>query len=152
MLTPEQVTAVLNGKHIIAPPKDITEVKNSYEIYELLDTLDPYSINDLLKAHSVMMRGLNDEAGNFRARPVGVVDSETGRIIHFGTLPDYVPKAVSDLQDWAKSHMFICLLKAAFSTTNLSLYTHFPTVTDVWADCGILSCCQNGILCLRGSP
>ncbi len=45
-LTPEQVTAVLNGKHIIAPPKDITEVKNAYEIYELLDTLDPYSIND----------------------------------------------------------------------------------------------------------
>lgn len=101
---------MLNGKHIIAPPKDITEVKNAYEIYELLDTLDPYSINDLLKAHSVMMRGLNDEAGNFRARPVCVVDSKTGRIIHFGTLPEYVPKTVSDLQDWTKTtdvHMLI---------------------------------------------
>ena len=112
-LTPEQVTAVLNGKHVIAPPKDITEVKNAYEIYEHMDTLDPYSVNDLLMAHSVMMRGLNDEAGNFRARPVGVVDSKTGRIIHFGTLPDYVPKAVSDLLDWAKTSDVHMLIKSS---------------------------------------
>ena len=29
-LSLEQVTAVLNGKHILAPPKDIAEVKNAY--------------------------------------------------------------------------------------------------------------------------
>lgn len=33
-LSLEQVTAVLNGKHVLAPPKDIAEVKNAYEIYE----------------------------------------------------------------------------------------------------------------------
>lgn len=32
MLTLEQVTAVLNGKAVLAPPKDIVEVKNAYEI------------------------------------------------------------------------------------------------------------------------
>lgn len=109
-LTPEQVTAVLNGKHVIAPPKDIMEVKNAYEIYEHMDTLDPYSVDDLLKAHGVMMRGLNDETGKFRARPVGVVDSKTGRIIHFGTLPDYIYNAVTDLLNWAKTtdvHMLV---------------------------------------------
>ena len=42
-LTLEQVTAVLNGKRVIAPPKDITEVKNAYEIYEMMDSLNPYS-------------------------------------------------------------------------------------------------------------
>ena len=31
-LSLEQVTAVLNGKHVLAPPKDIAEVKNAYEI------------------------------------------------------------------------------------------------------------------------
>ena len=109
-LTPEQVTAVLNGKHVIAPPKDIVEVKNAYEIYEHMDTLDPYSVDDILKAHGVMMRGLNDETGNFRTRPVGVVDSKTGRIIHFGTLPDYIYNAVTDLLNWAKTtdvHMLV---------------------------------------------
>ncbi len=35
-LSLEQVTAVLNGKHVLAPPKDIAEVKNAYEIYERL--------------------------------------------------------------------------------------------------------------------
>lgn len=34
-----QVTAVLSGKRVIAPPKDIAEVKNAYEIYECMDTL-----------------------------------------------------------------------------------------------------------------
>ena len=38
--------------------------------------MDPYSIDDLLKAHSVMERGLLNEAGEFRSRPVGVADSE----------------------------------------------------------------------------
>ena len=40
-LSMEQVTAVLSGKRVIAPPKDIAEVKNAYKIYEMMDTLDP---------------------------------------------------------------------------------------------------------------
>ena len=41
-------TFLLNGKHVLAPLKDIAGVKNAYEIYERLDELDPYSVNDLL--------------------------------------------------------------------------------------------------------
>ena len=102
-LTLEQVTAVLNGKAIIAPPKDIEEVKNAYEIYELLNTLNPCSIDDLLKAHSVMMKGFVGEAGVFRSKPVGVVDSVSGEIIHLGTLPNYVPETVECLMLWLKN-------------------------------------------------
>ena len=54
----EQVTAVLNSKHVLAPPKDIAEVKNAYEIYERLDELEPYSVDDLLTAHGIMARVL----------------------------------------------------------------------------------------------
>ena len=45
----------------------------------------------------------------FRTRPVGVVDSE-GHVLHFGTLPQYVPDLVMELLDWAKTsevHMLI---------------------------------------------
>lgn len=108
-LTLEQVTAVLNGKQVLAPPKDIAEVKNAYEIYERLDELDPYSVDDLLTAHSIMTRGLVDESGVFRSKPVGVVDQE-GHVLHFGTLPQYVPNLVMELLDWVKSsdvHMLI---------------------------------------------
>jgi len=108
-LTLEQVTAVLNGKQVLAPPKDIAEVKNAYEIYERLDELDPYSVDDLLTAHGIMTRELVDESGMFRTRPVGVVDQE-GHVLHFGTLPQYVPDLVMELLDWVKNsdvHMLI---------------------------------------------
>lgn len=108
-LTLEQVTAVLNGKQVLAPPKDIAEVKNAYEIYERLEELDPYSVDDLLTAHGIMTRGLVEESGMFRTRPVGVVDRE-GHILHFGTLPQYVPDLVAELLNWVKSsdvHMLI---------------------------------------------
>ena len=108
-LSLEQVTAVLNGKHVLAPPKDIAEVKNAYEIYERLEELDPYSVDDLLTAHGIMTQGLVEESGTFRTRPVGVVDSE-GHVLHFGTLPQYVPDLVMELLDWAKTsevHMLI---------------------------------------------
>ena len=108
-LSLEQVTAVLNGKQVLAPPKDIAEVKNAYEIYERLDELNPYSVDDLLTAHGIMTRELVEESGVFRSRPVGVVDQE-GRVLHFGTLPQYVPDLVMELLDWAKDsdiHMLI---------------------------------------------
>lgn len=101
-LSLKQVTAVLNGKHVLAPPKDIAEVKNAYEIYERLDELDPYSVEDLLTAHGIMTRELVDESGMFRIRPVGVVDQE-GHVLHFGTLPQYVPDLVIELLDWVKN-------------------------------------------------
>ena len=107
----EQVTAVLSGKRVIAPPKDIAEVQNAYEIYDNMDKLNPYSIDDLLKAHSVMERGLLNEAGEFRSRPVGVADSE-GNIRHFGTLPQYVPKLVQELLEWTEKSEIHLLIKS----------------------------------------
>ncbi len=108
-LTLEQVTAVLNGKQVLAPPKDIAEVKNAYEIYERLDELDPYSVDDLLMAHGIMTRGLVEESGVFRSSPVGVVDQE-GHVLHFGTLPQYVSGLIMEQLDWVKNsdvHMLI---------------------------------------------
>lgn len=108
-LSLEQVTAVLNGMRVLAPPKDIAEVKNAYEIYERLDELDPYDVEDLLTAHGIMTRGLVEESGYFRSRPVAVVDQQ-GNILHFGTLPDYVPGLTKDLLEWTKNsdvHMLI---------------------------------------------
>ena len=106
-----QVTDVLNGKRVIAPPKDIIEVKNAYEIYEHLEKLDPFDIEDLLKAHGIMVRGLVDEAGQFRSGNVGVVDSQ-GQILHFGTLPQYIPDMVEKLLDWVKRSDIPMLIKS----------------------------------------
>lgn len=123
-LSLEQVTAVLNGKHVIAPPKDIAEVKNAYEIYEIMDSLDPYSVDDLLRAHGVMTKRLIAESGCFRSRPVGVVDKQ-GNILHFGTLPDYVPGLVVELLDWVRDSEFHMLIKSCVFHYELELIHPF---------------------------
>lgn len=110
-LSLEQVTAVLSGKRVFAPPKDIAEVKNAYEIYDHLAELNPYSIDDLLLAHRTMMQGLVHEAGEFRSRPVGVVDNQ-GNVLHFGTLPQYVPYLMEELVQWTESSPFPLLIKS----------------------------------------
>ncbi|MBE6912860.1 MAG: Fic family protein [Ruminococcaceae bacterium] len=110
-LSLEQVTAVINGQQVLAPPKDIAEVKNAYEIYERLEELNPYSIDDLLTAHGIMTRDLVDESGMFRTGSVGVVD-KNGRVIHFGTLPQYVPNLISKLLEWVENSDIHILIKS----------------------------------------
>ena len=65
-LSEGEVQAVLEGKKVVAPLKEIQEVKNAIKTYELYPKLNPFSIPDLLLAHGTMMAGLVDEAGMFR--------------------------------------------------------------------------------------
>ena len=123
-LSLDQVTAVLSGKRVLAPPKDIAEVKNAYEIYEHMDRLDPYSVDDLLAAHGVMTRELVSESGAFRSRPVGVVDKR-GNVLHFGSLPQYVPGLVCDLLDWTRDSAFHMLIKSCVFHYELELIHPF---------------------------
>lgn len=60
-LSLEQVTAILDGKRILGNPNEIKEVQNAYEAYELMLRLNPASVEDLLKAHKLMMSGLVPE-------------------------------------------------------------------------------------------
>ena len=62
-LSLEQVTDVIDGKHVWGPPQEIREVQNAYQAYEQLSDLDPYNIKNLLYAHKLMMDGLVKEAG-----------------------------------------------------------------------------------------
>ncbi len=110
-LSTEQITAVLNGKHVIAPPRDIAEVRNAYAVYDAMAEFDPYSSDSLLTAHGVMMRGLIDEAGCFRSGAVGIADAE-GTILHVGTLPRYVPESVENLLSWVKGSPLPMLIKS----------------------------------------
>ena len=108
-LSREQVGAVLNGKHVLASPETITAVKNAYEIYEKLDQLNPYNLDDLLMAHNIMTRGLTEESGVLRTQPVCVVD-QGGQVLHYGSLPAHVPRLTERLLEQTKTsnvHMLI---------------------------------------------
>jgi hypothetical protein len=38
--------AILDGKNVIAPQKEILEVRNAIKTYELYPTLNPFSVED----------------------------------------------------------------------------------------------------------
>lgn len=97
-LTTEQITAILEGKPVIAPINEVQEIRNAIKAYELLDELNPNSVDDLLKVHLTMEAGLIDDAGRFRRQGVGVASGE--EIIHYAPPAERVPQLMNDLFDW----------------------------------------------------
>lgn len=97
-LSEGQVRDIINGKNVVAPLREIQEVKNAIRTYDLYGSLNPFSIDDLLRAHGTMMEGLADDAGRFRHRGVDVF-SEAG-LVHMAPPADRVPQLVSDLFTW----------------------------------------------------
>ena len=98
----EQVSDIINGKHVIGPQNEILEVKNAFAAYQELENIDPYDINDLLKIHGMMTSGLIDESGKFRTVNEGIYDSN-GRAVHIAPPPNMVPKLMGDLFEWLKN-------------------------------------------------
>ena len=107
-LSEGEVQAVLEGKKVVAPLKEIQEVKNAIKTYELYPKLNPFSIQDLLLAHGTMMAGLVDEAGMFRKGGVGVFDGD--KPVHIAPPSDRVRDLMNDLFGWlenADDHLLI---------------------------------------------
>lgn len=110
-LSLEQVTAILNGKRILGNPNEIREVQNAYEAYDMMLSLDSYSVKDLLKAHGHMMQKLISENGKFRSGGVGVFAGET--LVHMAPPAHLVPSQIQDLFDWYKTSDMHPLIKSA---------------------------------------
>lgn len=111
-LSIEQVTDVINGKRVLAPQKDIEEVHNAFNAYEKLSEINPYSIDDLLKIHGIMMNGLVKEAGRLRSGQVGVYNQD-GKVVHLAPPADFVPQQLGQLFDWVKDSNANMLIKSS---------------------------------------
>jgi len=91
-LTQEQVSDIIDGKHVELAPKNILAVKNAYTTYSLLyhrhfESINPYSIPELLNSHRAFMTGLSKDAGCFRSEPSA----------------KNIPKLMDDLMEWART-------------------------------------------------
>lgn len=107
-LSEDEVRDIIDGKNIVAPIKEIQEVKNAIATYELYPTLNPFDMKDLLKTHGVMMQALVDDAGRFRRGGVGVF-GERG-LVHMAPPADRVPTLMYELFEWlkdSKDHLLI---------------------------------------------
>lgn len=110
-LSLEQVTAILEGKRVLGNPNEIREVQNAYGAYELMLRLNPGSVNDLLKAHKLMMDGLVPENGRFRTGGVGVFDGDV--LIHIAPPAEFVPDHIRNLFAWYRQSELHPLIKSA---------------------------------------
>ena len=110
-LSMDQVTAIIDGKRVLGNPNEIREVRNAYEAYNLLLELDPLSVDDLLKAHGLMMAGLVPENGKFRSRGVGVFDGE--KLIHMAPPAELVPSHIRSLLSWYNESRLHPLIKSS---------------------------------------
>ena len=107
-LSEDEVRDIIDGKTVVAPIRQIQEVKNAIATYELYPTLDAFKEKDLLKAHGVMMQALVDKPGRYRSGGVGVF-GEKG-IVHLAPPAERVPQLMGDLFNWlknSKDHLLI---------------------------------------------
>ena len=97
-LTIEQVKDVIDGKMVMGPQKEIQEVKNAYNAYEMIPNVDPYSIADLKKVHGVMTFLTVEESGEFRVGAEGVFDGD--KCIFVCPPPEMINTLMQNLFDW----------------------------------------------------
>jgi Fic family protein len=109
-LSIEQVTAVINNKRVIAPQKDILEVKNAIAVYDVLQSFKAFSISSLLKAHALLMRGLVKQPGKFRSAGAGIVKGS--QLTHLAPKASLVKGLMNDLFNYLKTDSAPLLIKS----------------------------------------
>ena len=110
-LSLEQVTAIVDGKRVLGNPNEIREVRNAYDTYNMMLSLDPYAVKDLLKAHRMMMEGLIPENGRFRSGGVGVFAGDV--VVHMAPPARLVPGEIQDLFEWYKTSEMHPLIRSS---------------------------------------
>ncbi len=123
-LTVEQITDLINNKRILAPKKDILEVKNAIKVYSILDKLDPYRLDSLCHAHRVLMDGLLDNAGNLRKTSVGIVKGDD--VTHIAPSGDMVYPLMNNLFYYLQNYNDLLLIKSCVFHYEFEFIHPFP--------------------------
>lgn len=109
-LSLDQVTAVLDNKKVIAPEKDIIEVKNAIRAYEILDSYNPVSLTSFLKAHGILMNGIIENPGRIRTTSVGILKGSA--VTHIAPQGHLVKAHIKELFDYLKKDKDLLLIKS----------------------------------------
>ncbi|MEX0964426.1 MAG: Fic family protein [Pseudohongiellaceae bacterium] len=99
-LTEEQVTAIVEGQRVMGNVRELAEVKGAIAAYDALPGLQPHSIDDLLRAHGLMMADVLVNAAAFRNKAVGI---HKGDVVHHVAPPAHqVSGLMAELCRWLK--------------------------------------------------
>ncbi|MCK9162274.1 MAG: Fic family protein [Arcobacter butzleri] len=101
----EKITAILDGKRVLATTKELAEVNGAIKAYDMIDGFRFDELDDLLKAHSILMGDLLTNAGRFRN-----VNVQVGS--HIAPPPARVESLMRELFDWLELSDEHLLLKS----------------------------------------
>ena len=110
-LSLDEVIAVIDGRLIGGPEDEIREIINAKTAYDMMDSVDPYSMDDLLRIHGIMMDGLVKDAGKLRTGYEGVFDGE-GNCVHLAPGPNMVHILMEQLLQWTRESDYPMILKS----------------------------------------
>jgi Fic family protein len=100
-LSLEQITAVLDGKRIVGPKREIIEAQNAISAYDVVSEYKPYSAKSFLHAHKTLMGDLIPDAGQWRSKNVGILQGT--KVAHTAPQPKRVPELMHDLFAFLKT-------------------------------------------------
>ncbi len=109
-LSEEQITAIIEKKRVLGPKKDIIEVINAIEVYNIIQSLNPSSLKSFLKAHKLLMKGLLSDAGKLRTKSVGIFKGKD--ISHIAPPADNLTFLIKDLFNYLKKSDDPVLIKS----------------------------------------
>ncbi len=101
-LSLREVRDVIDGRLVFGDQKEIQEVKNAFKAYELIETIDPTSVDDLKSVHGIMTYRTVEESGCFRKGDEGVFAGD--KCIFVCPPPDRISGLVDDLLLWVKQN------------------------------------------------
>jgi len=94
-LSIEQVSAIVEHKKVVGPPKDIIEVQNAIKAYSNIPSYNIKSSRSLCEAHGILMKNLIPNAGKWRSKNVGIVKGKT--VAHLAPKAELVPSLMKNV-------------------------------------------------------
>ena len=109
-LSETQITALLNGKRVIGPSKDILEVQNAIAVYDRIGHWRGTEEKSFLKAHGILMQNLMSSPGRYRTEGVGIMKGK--EVQHYAPPHDRVPFLMKELFSYLKKSDDHALIKS----------------------------------------
>lgn len=109
-LSEKQISDLFDNKSVLAPQKDVVEVKNAIQVYNNLNKLDVYNLQSMCDAHVVLMHNLIDNAGQLRTTSVGIVKGN--EISHIPPSGKMIVSLMDNLFDYLKNDDDLLLIKS----------------------------------------
>ncbi len=109
-LSESQITAILEGKRVLGPSKDILEVQNAVEVYRRIGQWKGKNEKSFLEAHGMLMQNLISNSGRYRKQGVGIVKG--GEVQHYAPPYDRVPFLMTELFSYLNNSDDPALIKS----------------------------------------